>query len=135
METASFGKQLEVLKVLPTLLAIPGGFILVNFCLFRVTRTLRKWYQVSAKILSAPWYSHLSLEEREKYSEELLDNAEDIRRAHTLLEEYRDAGTCLRFLVSRFGKYACLYSDLAETIALSADPEMAALGKELHDVL
>ena len=134
MDLVQSEKTLGIFKVLPVLVTLPGGYIIVNYLLFRSLKTLRSLVEHSEKMLES-WEENLSAENRTLDAAELLETAAEIRQGIEKIEDWANKRLILRFLLNRAKGYSERLSDSAETLALSADPEMVTLGKELSDAL
>lgn len=135
MDFAGYGIQATLLEVLPKLQSLPGGNLYGNYLAWKAAGIIRRGTfdlkERAGHLLAAS----ISVEDRQELAAKALEVSENLRGLLEQVLPFKGIGPVRNLLIDRFEAAVIDYCDLTETIALAADPEMAALGKELDSVL
>ena len=135
-ELSRLDERTNWLEALPVVLVLPLGRIYANYLLFSAIRRYRANARFIAKVLDETPSEKHSVKGRQKLFARCAEYSGDCQRDLAHLEA-SESYHKLFFapLVWWVTKTENELSDLAETCALGADPDMEALAKELSDAL
>jgi hypothetical protein len=132
---ARMSERANWLEALPKILVLPGGALYANYLIFRSILSLRGSVGYMKAMLASREYEAAPQQRRMQCAEMTARHMRILRRIMMEVRSLPPSGFLSRLLLAWLDSIIEDYSDLAETFALGADPEMQSLAKELSDVL
>jgi hypothetical protein len=133
--SARLNEPVRWLEALPQLLLLPGGGLFANLLLIRaildVRRALRRWQ----KLLDRGTLVGVAPEALAAPAEISANFVKELRKGRAVIGASDAPVRISRALLGWLDRTIDESSDIAEAFAISADREMGALAKALHDVL